>query len=101
MRVTNINGTTDNTCRCGSWLDHWKRFSGQQAPALCPEVRCLRATEVGAHVQLASGLDRSWYIVPLCSEHNAQTRQSLDISDAIKLVSANVAATCGPSQRRY
>jgi hypothetical protein len=28
MTVYNINGTSDNTCKCGSWLAHWKNYSG-------------------------------------------------------------------------
>lgn len=93
MQVTNIDGTSDNTCRCGSWLDHWKRFSGQRAPTLCPEVRCTEAPEVGAHVQKVGSAD--WYIVPLCKTHNAARGQTISISDSIPLVSANVSQTCG------
>ena len=32
MRVNNINGTSDNSCNCGSWLDHWKNYSRQALP---------------------------------------------------------------------
>jgi hypothetical protein len=95
MKVININGTTDKTCKCGSWLEHWKKFSGQLFPSYCPVVRCYQKTEVGAHVQKDSAFDRSWYIVPLCKTHNAKTGQSLEISDSTKLVSANVSETCG------
>ncbi len=95
MKVTNINGTTQNTCKCGSWLEHWKKFSGQALPSYCPEASCLQKPEVGAHVQKDSSTDRSWYIIPLCKAHNAQTGKSLTVSDSIKLVSANVKETCG------
>jgi hypothetical protein len=94
MRITNINGTSNNTCRCGSWLEHWKNFSGQSLPSYCPENRCYKKTEVGAHVQKSSAQDKRWYIVPLCKEHNAQTGASLDISDSIALVPANTSETC-------
>ena len=95
MKVININGTSDKTCKCGSWLEHWKKFSGQSLPPFCPEVTCVQKPEVGAHVQKESTTDKSWYIVPLCKTHNAKTGQSLEISDSIKLVSANVSETCG------
>lgn len=95
MKVNNINGTSDKTCKCGSWLDHWKNFSGQSLPTHCPERTCTQKPEVGAHVQKDSSTDKSWYIVPLCKTCNAKTGKSLDISDSIKLVSANVSGTCG------
>lgn len=95
MKVNNINGTKDNVCKCGSWLEHWKKFSGQSLPSYCPEKKCIKKPTLGAHVQKDSSTDKSWYIVPLCSDCNAQTGKSLDISDYIALVSANVSATCG------
>jgi len=95
MKVRNINGTSDKTCKCGSWFDHWKKFSGQSVPIYCPESKCVKKPEVGAHVQKDSITDSNWYIVPLCNVHNAETDKSLDISDSVKLVSANVSETCG------
>ena len=95
MKVTNINGTSDNKCKCDSWLDHWKKFSGQSLPTYCPEVKCIKTPEVGAHVQKENSTDNSWYIIPLCKDHNAEKGKSLEISDTTKLVSANVSETCG------
>jgi hypothetical protein len=95
MRVNNINGTSYNTCKCGTWLNHWKRFSRQAVPVYCPEATCIKKPEVGAHVQKDSSTNRSWYIIPLCSEHNSKTGRSLDIGDGTTLVSANVSQTCG------
>jgi len=48
MRVTNINGTSDNTCRCVSWLNHWTKFGGGALPQFCPEEKCVEKPEVGA-----------------------------------------------------
>jgi hypothetical protein len=95
MKLKNINGTSDTNCSCGSWLSHWKKFSGQTLPVFCPEEKCIQMSEVGAHVQKANSLDESWYIVPLCKTHNAGTGGSLTISDSVNLVSANVSITCG------
>ena len=95
MKVKNINGTSDNACKCGSWLDHWKKFSSQSVPSFCPEEKCTKKPEVGAHVQKDSSSDTSWYIVPLCSAHNQEKGKSLTISDNVVLVSANVSSTCG------
>lgn len=93
MKVNNINGTSGNLCRCGSWLRHWERGAGQRA-SLCSVSSCLKKAEVGAHVQKDGSSDRGWYIVPMCGTHNAKT-PSLTIRDDVALVSANVSATCG------
>ena len=97
MKVNNINGTSQNTCKCGSWLDHWKKFSGQEPPTYCPEKSCTQKPEVGAHVQKDSSYDTGQYIVPFCKGCNGKTGNSLEISDSVKLVSANVSETCGKS----
>jgi len=94
MKVTNINGTSDNTCKCGSWLEHWKKYSGQSLPEFCPVEDCFEEPEVGAHVQKNSLTDKSWYIIPLCKTHNGKQGQSLEV-DVVKLAPANVKETCG------
>lgn len=94
MKVNNINGTSPNACKCGSWLDHWVKFSGRALPSYCAEATCRKGPEVGAHVQKDSVTDKAWYIVPLCTGHN-KTAKSLDIMDSTVLVSANVSETCG------
>jgi len=93
MRVKNIEGTSQNACKCGSWLDHWKKFSRQALPQHCSEKSCTKKPEVGAHVQKDSS-DTSWYIVPLCNGHN-QKVASLELVDSVALVPANVSLTCG------
>jgi hypothetical protein len=95
MKVKNINGTSDNACKCGSWLKHWLNYSGQSLPNYCPEKSCTNKPEVGAHVQKDSANDSSWYIIPLCKTCNAKYGQAIEISDSIKLVSANVSLKCG------
>lgn len=95
MKVNNINGASQNTCECGSWLEHWKKFSGQQLPSHCPEQKCLRKPEVGANIQRDSSTESNWYIIPLCRTHNGETGKSLMVSDTMVLVSANVGKTCG------
>ena len=95
MKVKNIKGTSEKTCNCGSWLDHWTKFSGQQLPQSCREIRCAQKPEVGAHVQKADSTDSKTYIVPLCKTHNAETDKTLEIMDSTVLVSANISETCG------
>jgi hypothetical protein len=95
MKGNNVNGTSASTCKRGSWLDHWKKFSGQSLPTHCSKKTCTNKPDVGAHVQKDSSYDRACYIVPLCTEHNRQAAKSLDLMDRATLVSANVSQTCG------
>ena len=99
MKVINVNGTSDNTCTCYSWLEHWKKFNTlrRSVPPCCHVVRCVRTPTVGVHVQKEGG-DMSWFIVLLCAEHNGKTGQSLELSDLTSLASANVNETCGKSK---
>jgi len=95
MKIKNINGTSQTTCSCGSWLKHREKFSGQTA-TYCPAGSCIHKDLVGAHVQKAGSSDSKWYIYPLCNEHNQSTGE-LEVSDAYKLVSANKKETCEKS----
>ena len=92
MILTNINGTSDNQCSCGSWLNHWKKYSGQTITQ-CPVLNCYDTGLVGAHVQRAYSAGNKWYICPLCATHNKST-DALQVTDSINLVSANKSETC-------
>lgn len=93
MKVKNIKGTADNTCKCDSWLAHWEIYSGRKA-LLCVEKTCVKQAAVGAHVQKDSATDRAWYIIPLCDGHNKKADE-MELSGTPILVSANVNETCG------
>lgn len=95
-KVKNINGTSEASCKCGSWLAHWKKFSNQTV-TYCVETTCLKTDLVGAHVQKADSTDSNWYIIPLCQTHNLAKNTVLTISDNYKLVSANKKETCEKS----
>lgn len=92
MKIRNINGTTDTPCSCGSWLAHWKKFSGQSMD-YCQAIGCLNRELVGAHVQTGGGSDQRWYIYPLCRYHN-KFGGELEVPDAWKLVPADKKETC-------
>lgn len=92
MKVKNINGTSDNNCRCGSWLQHWRNYSGQTA-TICRAKGCSRSDIKGAHVQKDVNYDNGWYIVPFCSLHNKST-EKVELVDGTNLVSANKSLTC-------
>lgn len=91
-KVKNINGTSDNNCKCGSWLKHWEMHSGKSAN-YCSAFGCMVKTDlVGAHVQKTT-TDMSWYIIPFCKEHN-QTKGELQITEPTTFVSASKKETC-------
>ena len=92
-KVKNINGTTDDTCRCGSWLNHWEKYGGILA-GVCVEKSCAKPAEVGAHVMKVESIDQGHYIVPLCRDHNALSGQEIEIRGSAKMVSANTKETC-------
>jgi hypothetical protein len=93
MKVKNINGRRQNSCKCGTWLDHWVKICGQPLPNHCSEPRCMGKPELGAHVQKDSSTDTNWYIIPLCIKHSVKT-EFLEVADTTTLVSAHVNDTC-------
>ena len=93
MKVFNINGTSDNDCKCGSWKAHWIKFSGKDWPTYCCEKSCTNPPTVGAHVEKVNG-SNSWYIVPLCAKHNKATNE-MELYGNPTLVTANRGLTCG------
>lgn len=98
MKVKNINATRVDNCSCGSWLEHWKRYSFQPLSIFCAVLDCVQKPEFGALVQKDDTDDNGWYTVPLCSAHNRQYGSSSYISENVQLVSINVARTCGRSK---
>jgi hypothetical protein len=97
MRIRNINGISDNACRCASWLEHWENYNTdkQALPVFCPVADCVNNPIVGAHAQKDDDSDSNWYIIPLCMTCNAKTNQVLEVSGAISLAPADVSQTCG------
>lgn len=94
MQVKNLNGTSQNKCKCNSWYAHWQKFSGQKANQ-CVVIGCSGTDLVGGHVQKDSTSDSSWYVIPICNACNGKKGQALNVVDQVKLVSANVSQTCG------
>ncbi|MDP5216311.1 hypothetical protein Q5Y75_03695 [Ruegeria sp. 2205SS24-7] len=72
-------------CGCGSWLNHWKIYSGAglAAQVNCSYMGCSKKAEDGAHVVFVKverksatelykpkQLDGTVFIIPLCGTHN-------------------------------
>jgi hypothetical protein len=103
VKVKNLNGTGDNEdVICGSWLEHYRK---QEDIPVTQDLYCAvegptHIATHGGHVQKADPNDRSWYIVPLCDQHNVSWKgDTLNISDDVPLVPANIAETCDREKR--
>lgn len=96
MKVHNINGTSDNTCKCGSWKAHWEKYNEYHRswPDYCSEKSCIHPPTVGAHVQKEESSSAKWYIIPLCKEHNDRFGESIEVGDGTSFASANRSETC-------
>lgn len=92
MKVKNVNGTADRSCRCGSWIAHWRNYSNQTA-TICRAKGCSRNDIVGAHVKKCNSTDNKEYIVPFCNFHNQQG-DCIEIIDGTILTPANKNLTC-------
>ncbi len=92
IKADNVKGTGERTCKCGSWLAHWQKYTNINITPKCSVYTCQKPAEVGAHVIRPYG--SSHFIVPLCQEHNKDPNQ-LNLGDGTQFVSANVSETCG------
>lgn len=86
----NKNGTSERTCKCGSWKEHWIKNSQIMWPLRCSASDCNNFAEVGAHV-INSNEDGEW-IVPLCIACNNRTDE-YSIKVGVTLVPANKTLT--------
>lgn len=83
----NKNGTSERSCKCGSWKAHWENNSSEPWPSICSVAGCDEKAEVGAHV-INSDCTGEW-IVPLCKACNNKT-DTFSLKDTTTLVRANI-----------
>ena len=81
-KYKNINGTANRTPSDGSGT--WKSYYSRRKywPTYCSCTNCTRVAEVGAHVMKVDSYDRRWFITPMCSYHNNQFGEIIDIDDS-------------------
>lgn len=73
-KISNISGSSSKASLptgYSSWIDFWEKKSGRKA-TYCKCTTCLKSATDGAHVYV-EGHGQSWYITPLCHEHNMST----------------------------
>lgn len=91
MFVKNVNGSGRYSAPSGydSWLDYWNQHASHNAYR-CSATDCHHwGGLVGAHVQKAYSTDKSWYIVPLCSNCNQRT-DIFDVDEELVSVPSNL-----------
>jgi hypothetical protein len=113
MVVKNVNNAPAiGTCRCGSWLIHWRRY-GKPSPAFLAQSRCAVAvcrnpadTAVPVQKEVLEsppihGMagDSTWYIVPLCQDCARKRGERLILDDHCGLAPTHVLETCGRSEK--
>ena len=87
-KVKNTNGSSRFPAPKGysSWLEYWEAMTGRKAYS-CGALGCNGTDLVGAHVQKADSLDRSWYITPLCKSCNQRTDEFYVTSELVPVPS--------------
>ncbi len=66
---SNAKNTSDRQCKCGTWINHWKKYS-RYTFNTCSVKGCKNKAEYGAHVEKFSDLNRVLYITPMCPTCN-------------------------------
>jgi hypothetical protein len=95
--IRNKLGTSELSCQCESWLEHWKTYSDSRVHGLCAVAGCTAPAEVGAHVELHKLADHKGktYIAPMCRQHNGQHGADFLSKPGHVLAIGSVADTCG------
>ena len=81
----NKRNTSERTCRCGTWKQHWLNRTGQRWPLSCTVDGCSGLAILGAHIVNDDGVER---IVPMCNSCNQsdiefQLKQNIATSNAV------------------
>jgi len=93
----NKSGTGGRKCPCGSWENHWNKFSGKKFEEQnCANEKCSSKAEHGSHVYNTNFSGAKEWIVPFCAKCNlAEEGKTFTLRDDTIIVNANVGETCG------
>lgn len=87
---SNVIGSSNRTCLCGSWKKHWEKYCKYAWPLFCSVKGCTGIAEVGAHVQHPLGTSN--YIVPMCKSCN-QLEGTFSLKEGTTLIRENICGT--------
>lgn len=95
--LKNEPSTGDRECNCGSWLEHWKKYTKSSNVPDCIVDGCRHAATVGAHVEFTKVNDYKLksYIAPMCDSHNKDHNLIFKSKPNYRLAVGNKNATCG------
>lgn len=88
---SNKGGTSERSCVCGTWKQHWINLSKKSWPSMCSVEGCSSAPTLGGHVINKSVSGER--IVPLCDSCNKITG-TFTLKGGVNVPSANRAETC-------
>ena len=99
--VKNLEGTSKRKCKCGSWIEHWRKFTGLNW-SRCAVMNCGKKAEVGAHViGMDERMKKQWWIAPFCKTHNFyKMKEMVYLDSRTVMASANVSISCHYHQDR-
>jgi len=89
---SNKGGTTDRACNCGTWKDHWKKFSKKSWPTSCSVQGCSNPPTLGGHVINPAVTGER--IVPMCDSCN-RLSSTFSLKGGITVTKANRSESCG------
>ena len=89
----NKHKTTDRKCKCGSWKQHWIKYSLENWPKVCSVDGCNNKATLGAHIFNSDCGERDEYIIPACDSCN-KLDDMFSLKTETILVSANKSKTC-------
>jgi hypothetical protein len=89
---SNKSGTSDRSCKCGTWKEHWINFSNKAWPTNCSVKGCTNKATLGAHVINASVTGER--IIPMCNSCNSLSG-TFSLNGGTGIPSANISKTCG------
>lgn len=89
----NKSDTSEQTCECSSWKQHWLNYSGKAWPDTCSVRGCNNKASVGAHIYNTDRDVDGDFIVPVCSSCGSSLDE-FDLKACIKLVPAGKQKTC-------
>ena len=84
-------GTSDRSCGCGSWKQHWINGAGKDQPRYCSVYGCSNQATLGAHIY-NSNVESEW-IAPLCDSCN-KISSEFSLSDGSTVVPTNKNNCC-------
>lgn len=87
----NKSGTSNRSCNCGTWKQHWLNASKKDWPDTCSISGCSNEPILGAHIINTDVIGER--IVPACDSCN-KLGGEFDLKGGVTLVYANQSKTC-------